>query len=56
MRDMMAIMKADFDEALDEKQQEYESNREEIKVLGSFLGQFASSLFSSAVMHFIYTL
>ena len=56
MRDMMAIMKADFDEALDEKRQEYEFNREEIKVVGSFLGQFVLSLFPSAILHFIYTL
>lgn len=45
MRDMMAIMKSDFDEALDEKRQEYEFEREEIKVLGSYLGWFVPYLF-----------
>lgn len=52
----MAIMKADFDEALDEKRQEYEFHREEIKVLGSFLGRFVPSLFPNEILHFIYTL
>lgn len=33
LKDMIAAMKTEFDEAIGEKRQEFESSREEIKVL-----------------------